>query len=279
MIASFAADWLKFRKRPANWILALVLLATLLTFVYIVTYLILSHPPPGFERQGGPPPNVLKRVTFPENLLQEVLQNLAGFGAAIGLIMGALSAGGEYSWSTLQTILVQRPSRLSVLSGKLLVLALAVALLVVATFSAAAVTSRVIVEVDGSTSHWPRLLDIVRAVAAGWVILATWTAFGFTLAVLFRSVAGSLGAGLTYLFVVEGLLGGLFRNVSGLKEILRFLPGINADGLVRAFVTTVPQRGQATPLVGAGRGSITLLVYLVVFIVLSALVIRRRDLG
>jgi hypothetical protein len=136
MIASFRAEWLKFRTRPANWVLVLILVVTLLAFSYILTYLISTHPPQGFRTEGGLPPSVLKRIAFPENLLSTVLSDISGLGVAIVLIMGALSAGNEYSWLTWQTILVQRPARLAVFLGKLLLLILVTLVLALAMFGA-----------------------------------------------------------------------------------------------------------------------------------------------
>jgi ABC-type transport system involved in multi-copper enzyme maturation permease subunit len=279
MIASFIAEWLKFRKRPANWVLALLLVATLLVFTYILSYVIFTHPPRGFNTEGGPPPSVLKRLAFPENLVASVLNDLGGLGIAIVLIMGALSAGNEYSWLTWQTILIQRPARLQVILGKLALLFVVTFLLVLVLFGLAAVTSFVLVQIDGSTSAFPKPAELVKAIGAAWLILATWTAFGVALAVLFRGVAGSIGAGLIYFFVVEGLIAGLLRDVTGVKEVLKFLPGVNGTAMVRAFSSTVPTRGNAAPLVSAGRGAITLAVYVLAFTVVSALIVRRRDLA
>lgn len=279
MIASAIAEWLKFRKRPANWVLALLLVATLLVFTYVLSYLIFTHPPRGFNTEGGPPPSVLKRLTFPENLPSSVLNDLGGLGIAIVLIMGALSAGSQYSWLTWQTILVQRPGRLEVILGKLLLLFVVTFLLVLVLFGLAALTSFVIVQIDGGTSSFPQPPELTKAIGAAWLILATWTVFGVALAVLFRGVAGSIGAGLTYFFVVEGLVAGLLRDVTGVKEVLKFLPGVNGTAIVRAFSSSVPIRGNPTALVGSGRGAITLAVYLLVFTVVSALIVQRRDLA
>lgn len=279
MIASLRAEWLKFRKRPANWVLALILVGTLLAFSYILTYLILTHPPQGFNTEGGPPPTVLKRIAFPENLLSTVLADVNRLGIAIVLILGALSAGNEYSWLTWQTILVQQPARLEVFLGKLLMVIGVALVLALAMFGAAALTSLVLVQIDGSTSSFAPWANILKAIGAAWLILSTWTTFGLVLAVLFRGVAGSIGAGLVYVFVVEGLIAGLLRGVPGLKEVLSFLPGVNGGGLVGAFRSTVTQRGAPIPLVSAGRGAVTLVIYLVVFTVISALIVRRRDLA
>jgi ABC-type transport system involved in multi-copper enzyme maturation permease subunit len=279
MIASFRAEWLKFRTRPANWVLVLILVGTLLAFSYILTYLIATHPPQGFRTEGALPPSVLKRMAFPENLLSTVLADTSGLGVAIVLIMGALSAGNEYSWLTWQTILVQRPARLAVFLGKLLLLILVTLVLALAMFGAAALTSLVLVQIDGSTSSFASWANILKAIGAAWLVLATWTAFGLVLAVLFRGVAGSIGAGLVYVFVVEGLIAGLLRGVPGLKEVLRVLPGVNGGGIVAAFRGGVPQRGVPAPLVSAGRGALTVAIYLLVFSVVAALIVRRRDLA
>lgn len=279
MMGSLRAEWLKFRKRPANWVLALVLLATLLGITYILTYALLAHPPRGFNAGGGPPPSVLKRLVFPENLLSTVLGSITSFGVPIALIMGALGAGNEYSWLTWQTILVQRPARLAVILAKLVLLALVAFVQALSMFATAGLTSLALAQIDGSASSFPSAPTIVKAIGGGWLILATWTAFGLVLAVLLRGVAGSIGAGLTYFFVVEALIAGLLRGVTGIKDVLQFLPGVNGSGIVAAFRNTVPGRNVAAPLVSAGRGTVTLVIYLLVFSVISALIVRRRDLA
>ncbi len=75
------------------------------------------------------------------------------------------------------------------------------------------------------------------------------------------------------------ILGGLFRNTPVIKEILKFLPGINRDAVNAVFPLTIRDTGATTQLVSAGRGVITLLVYLVVFTTLSLLIFQRRDVG
>jgi len=109
--------------------------------------------------------------------------------------------------------------------------------------------------------------------------LTIWAAFGAFLGIAFRSTAAAIGGGLTYLFVGEALLGGLLRNTPIVRDVLRFLPGINGDAINAAFPLTIRDSARQTQLVSAGRGVITLLVYLVVFMVLSLLIFQRRDVG
>jgi ABC-2 type transport system permease protein len=277
LIASFRAETLKSRKRTANWILFGILMLALLLFGYVLTYVILSNPPKNF--QSRVPASVLKREVFPENLLPDVLSSMTSLGAAIMIILGGLSTASEYGWLTVQTILLQRPGRLAVLAGKLLQLAIVTFLTSVAILAAAAVTSYVLVTIDGSTSNWPALSELLKGFGALWLQLATWTAFGVFLGIAFRSTAAAIGGGLTYLFVGEALIGQLLRNTQGIKDILRFLPGVNASAVNANFPATFRNPEAATQLVSAGRGAITLVVYLALFALAAAILFQRRDVA
>jgi ABC-type transport system involved in multi-copper enzyme maturation permease subunit len=277
MIASFRAENLKTRKRWANWILVGILLAWVLLLIYLTFFLVVTLSPRSI--QGPIPASVLKRRLFPENFVPTVLNAASTIGAAIMLIFGALSTASEFGWLTVQTILIQKPTRSAVLGGKLLALALGTLLISLATFAAAALASYVAVTLDGSSSAWPTWEVMLKAFAALVLQLAVWTAFGAFLGIAFRSAAASIGGGLTYIFVGEALLGGLFRNTPVIKEILKFLPGINRDAINAVFPLTIRDTGATSQLVSAGRGVITLLIYLVVFTTLSLLIFQRRDVG
>jgi ABC-type transport system involved in multi-copper enzyme maturation permease subunit len=277
VIASFRAENLKTRKRWANWILLGILLAWILLLIYLTFFLVVTLSPRSL--QGPIPASVLKRRLFPENFVPTVLNAASTIGAAIMLIFGALSTASEFGWLTVQTILIQKPTRSAVLGGKLLALALGTLLISLATFAAAALASYVAVTLDGSSSTWPTWEVMLKAFAALVLQLAVWTAFGAFLGIAFRSAAASIGGGLTYIFVGEALLGGLFRNTPVIKEILKFLPGINRDAINAVFPLTIRDTGATSQLVSAGRGVITLLIYLVVFTTLSLLIFQRRDVG
>jgi ABC-type transport system involved in multi-copper enzyme maturation permease subunit len=120
---------------------------------------------------------------------------------------------------------------------------------------------------------------MLKAFGALILQLAVWTAFGAFLGIAFRSAAAAIGGGLTYLFVGEALLGGLLRNTPVVKDVLKFLPGINSDAINASFPLTIRDAAASSQLVSAGRGVITLLVYLVAFTALSLLIFQRRDVG
>lgn len=278
MIASFRAEVLKMRKRWANWVLLGTLLVVLVLLGYVLSYVILKNPPKGF-RSEVPASTLLKEI-FPENLIPNVLAGMGTIGAAIMIILGGLNTASEYSWTTVQTILIQKPGRLAVLLGKFLALTLASLLISIAVLGIAALTSYILASVDGANSAWPAADVLLRGFGALWLQLLVWTMFGMFLGLAFRSTAAAIGGGLTYLFVIESLVGGLFRNTTGLKEVLKFLPGLNAGGINATFPFTFRNPNAATTvLVSATRGTITLVIYLLLFMILAALIFRRRDVG
>jgi ABC-2 type transport system permease protein len=278
MIASLRADGLKMRKRWATWIMVGILLAWLVLLVYVLLFYLVKSQPTSLR--GSPvPAALLKRQVFPENLIPTVLSTAASIGAAIMIIYGALSTASEYGWSTVQTILIQKPGRTAVLAGKLLALAIATVLIGLAAMAVAALCAYVVVSIDGSSSSWPAAAQLAKGFGALVLQLAVWAVFGAFLGIAFRSTAGAIGGGLVYLFVGEVLLGSLFRGATVIKEILKYLPGINATGLNSAFPLSYRNPSVQPPLVDATHGVITLSVYLVVFTVLMFAIFRSRDVG
>jgi len=276
MIASLRAESLKTRKRWANWILFAILLAWIVLLSYLTFYLVVRLSPHSI--QGPVPASVLKRRLFPENYVPTLLNAAESIGAAIMLIFGALSTASEYGWLTVQTILIQKPTRRAVLGGKLLGVGITAVVVSLALLGVTALASYVVVTIDSSSSSWPSLEVTLKAFGALVLQLMVWTSLGAFLGIAFRSAAAAIGGGLVYLFVVEALLGSLFRNTPVVKEILKFLPGVNGGAINATFPATF-RDSTATALVGAGRGVVTLLLYLAIFTISSLLIFQQRDVG
>jgi ABC-type transport system involved in multi-copper enzyme maturation permease subunit len=276
MIASLRAENLKIRKRWANWILFAILLAWIVLLTYLTLYLVVRLSPHSI--QGPVPASVLKRRLFPENYVPTLLNAAESIGAAILLIFGALSTASEYGWLTVQTILIQKPARWAVLGGKLLGAGITTVLVSLALMGVAALASYVVVTIDSSSSTWPSWEITLKAFGALVLQLAVWASLGALLGIAFRSAAAAIGGGLVYLFVVEALLGSLFRTTPVVKEILKFLPGVNGGAINASFPATF-RDSTATALVGAVRGVVTLLLYLAIFSISSLLIFRERDVG
>lgn len=277
MVSSFSAELLKLRKRPAVWILLGVFLAAFVLFGYFFTYI--------FTVSGGG--NVPQEIQdqalqglLPENVISTTLSQFVGFGSAIVLILGALSAGNEYGWDTLKTVLARPQSRLGFFSGKLLALLVVLAVFTVVVFVAGALSSYVVASLEDAAVEWPAVWEFVKAAGAGLFILAVFTAMGFVLATLLKGVGLAIGIGLVYLLVLENIFIGLQSQSDTFQTITKALPVRNAIDLTRSF-GELAQVGapQQLEVVDPGQAVLVLGAYLVAFVGISLSIFRARDVA
>ena len=281
MGASFAVELQKTVRRPAAWVVGLIFVALVALFGYLLSYVFIVG-------VGGDPPAEAQQflpTLYPENFLSQVLGLFSGgLGASLTLVLGALAVGSEYGWETFKLVLTQKPGRLPYFSGKLLSLAVVVAVFTLLSFAVGAVCSYVVAGLQDGAVEWPAFGEILKALGAGWLILATFAAMGFFLATLFRGSALAIGLGLVYLLVLESLFFGFASQSDAVETIGRALPGRNAADLVSSFAESQPGAAAgATPpgieAVGAAQATLVLGAYVIVFVALSALLFRSRDLA
>jgi ABC-2 type transport system permease protein len=291
MLASLGAELLKIRKRPSTWVLPLIWLSIIVLLNYTLTYALLSSVPPPTFPEGTPKAQQEQlreqqeqfqeqqlRSLYPENLVPNLIPGYPSAGAPIALILGALAVGSEYGWSTFKTILTQRPGRTALFSGKLLALGVILALLVALTFAIGAACSFVVAVLAGASLKGPPIGEFVRALGAGFLILAVWASLGALLATLLRSTALSIGIGLVYSLVLETVIFNLPINNESFANARDFFPGQNSSSLADSF-SGQPPSGFAppTPQIDAAQATLVLLAYTAAFVTLAALVFRRRD--
>ena len=147
MIGSFSAEILKLRKRPATWVLVGVVVLLTQLFGYVLPYSSYATSDQNFATEGLDPQGVLAGA-LPGELVPTTLGGFPVFAGALVLVFGALVAGSDYGWGTLQTALTQRPGRLRVYGGKLLALAAAALGIVLVNLAAGAVSSTAIALVE-----------------------------------------------------------------------------------------------------------------------------------
>ena len=289
MLASLGAELIKVRKRVSTWVLGLIWLAVIILLNYVLIYVLLSNvPPPAFP--AGTPKAQQEQLQkqqeqyeqqqlaflYPEKLVPNLTPGFPNLGAPIVLILGALAVGSEYSWATFKTVLTQRPSRLSVFFGKMLALGVVLALLVVLIFVAGAVCSYIIAGLSGGSLRGPPAGGLIRALGAGWLILAVWATLGALLATLLRSTALAVGIGLVYSLGLESIIANLPIQNEIFKNAIEILPGKNSTFLAGSFSDqglTAPQPVDAT------QATLVLLAYTAAFVLLAALVFSRRDVN
>ncbi|MDP8950885.1 MAG: ABC transporter permease subunit [Actinomycetota bacterium] len=277
MTGSFFAEVLKLRKRPAVLLLGGLWLAIVIVFLYLFPALILAVIAPSEPVEAGVAEEQLSTLA-PENLpLYLLLFLFPGLGTAMALILGALVAGSEYGWGTLRIILSQRSSRLGVLSGKLLALCVLLLLFVLAAFLAGALSSLAVALFSSLSPAPPPAAELLQGLGAGLLILALWAALGFALATLFEGTTLAVGLGLIYAFVVEQVLKGLSNLSESLRTVLEFLPGVNTAALSQAFVDPAGNPALQEGLISPARAILVMLLYTAAFVLVAALVFRRRD--
>jgi ABC-type transport system involved in multi-copper enzyme maturation permease subunit len=270
---SLAAELLVLRKRSSTWILLAIWTALALFFSYAVPYVT--------YRNGDA--SVSLGELLPERFVGTVSGGFPFFGGVFALMLGVLALGSEYSWGTLRALFTQRPGRLQVFAAKLLALALGLVPFVLAVFAAGALASFVIALAEGADQKWPSAWLLVRALGAGWLILAAWASLGILLAALSRGTALAIGVGILYALVIEGLLSAFADQVSVLEPLVKFFVRANAYSLVKGLgvsVADIASDGPGAfsgPYVAGEQALLVLTAYIAVFVLVSGLLLRRRD--
>jgi len=285
MLASFGAELLKIRKRPATWILALVWFILIVLFGYLFTYSFAANPPdppedqpPQVQRQEEAFNEQLLNGLLPESLLENLFANgVFSLGAAIVLILGAMAAGSEYGWGTLKTSLTQRPGRLGMLSGKALALAVFIVLFVLLGLAAGASSSYAVALLEDAAVEWPPLREMARASGVGVLTFGAWGFLGFALGMLFRGTALAIGLGLAWALAVENTIALLPIDSDWWESFRRLTLGENTASVGSIFGNSNPSFGIPEPLVEPERAAITLGLYVAVFAAVSLFLLLRRD--
>jgi ABC-2 type transport system permease protein len=275
-VRSIAAELLVLRKRASTWILM---------GVWVLLGIMFSHLLPYLTYRGGAdgPTQAPLGALLPESLADNLLAGFPFFGGVFALMLGVLAIGSDYGWDTLKTLLIQRSGRLQVFSSKLAALAVGLVPFVLVIFIAGAVASYVIAGAEDAVVEWPSAWELIRALAAGWFVLAMWSAFGVFLAVLSRGTALAIGLGILYTLVIEGLLSALASQVSWLDALVEYSLRANAYSLVTAIgvpteaLTDNGPGGFFGPFVGGGQATLVLAAHMAVFLLVSAVLLRRRD--
>jgi ABC-2 type transport system permease protein len=275
MTGSVRAELLALRKRASSWILLAVWTTLALVFAYVVPYVTYLN---GTTAE-------LPAELLPQGLVGNLMTGFPFFGGVIALMFGVLTFGSEYGWGTLKTLFTQRPGRLRVFGAKLTALAIGLVPFVFSVFAVCFLISYAIAVREGADVALPSIWLVVRGLAAGWLVLAAWAAFGVLLAVLSRGTSLAIGIGILYALVIEGLLSALAGQISVLDRFVEFFLRANAYSLVAGLGVSpddVADNGPGSfsgPFVDGAQALLVLGVYTAAFLVLSGWLLRRRDVA
>lgn len=230
-------------------------------------------------------PQIPLEALLPEGLVGRLISGFPFFGGVFALILGVLAVGGEYGFDTLKTLFTQGPGRLRIFAAKLLALAIALLPFVVGVFALGAASSYVIAQAEGAAVNWPSAWLLLRALAAGWLILAVWAALGVLLGVLSRETSLAIGIGILYALVIEGLLSALAQEVSALEPVLYAFLRTNGYSLATSLgasadaIAIAGPGAFAGPFVDAAQALGVLATSTIVFALFSAVLLGRRDVA
>lgn len=284
--ASFLVELKKLRKRPAVWVLALTFVALVALLSYVMGYALIY-----FIDGGGPQgegaaaqAGLSYEVLYPDNVASSVLPLFSGLGTALAVILGAMSMGSEYGWDTFKFSLTQRPGRLAFFAGKILAVGAVMAAFCLLALGVGLLLSYLVLLIESGPAQWPPLWELVKAFGAGWISLAVFACLGVFLATLFRGSGLAISLGLVYILALESIISGVLSQNSATEKVVPALPGRNAADVLNAFgVSGQGAQGAAAQpgLQGVDplQASLVLVAYILAFLVVAALIFRKRDLA
>jgi ABC-type transport system involved in multi-copper enzyme maturation permease subunit len=274
---SVVAELIILRHRTATWVLLGLWALLSAVFAYIGPYV-------SYRNDTGPMADERLASLLPDQLVAALMLGFPFFGGTFAIMLGVLTFGSEYGWGTLKTLFTQRPGRLTIYLAKLAALAVILVGLVLASFSAGIVSSLIIASIEDASMSLPSAWMLLRGMATGWLILAVWCAFGVLLGVATRGTSLAIGIGILYTLIVEGLLSALAGQIGLLERLVEFFIRANAYSLGRTLGVDTGEMSDIGPgsfdgPFVSGTQSVTVLsVYLIIFCVIPAVLLRRRDL-
>jgi ABC-2 type transport system permease protein len=282
ILAALRAEWFKLVRRRAIWVTIGLMLVLAVGIEYVLVYVVATHPPPAAASRAGESLAAARMALYPASVIKKSVANDSGLIGICALIVGVLVQGSEYSWGTVKTAFVQLPGRVSLVLGQLGSLALLVLVMALALFAFNALSSYVIGSLDSQSSGWPPALDFIKGVGAAWLILYVLAVLGFGLATIFKQSALAIGLGLAYVLVIENLVFGLLGNLGNpFNQIQQWFPIANGGYLQQSFgkVNSGTTSVVATSSASAGHAVTVLVVWLVAIAVVSAALVRARDVA
>jgi ABC-2 type transport system permease protein len=283
MLASLRAELLVLRKSRVAW--ALVLVAPLLALVttYLFQFLeYLGDTPATYSQQGTPAQDLPAMLPS-----QYVIQAVGSFYfTAPFIVLGAVIAGGDWGRGTIRTSLLAGPSRARTFAGQALAIIIACALSVLLTFALAALACLAIRWYAGPTApgapgngNFPAWITMGEGLGVALLIGLAYGALGIALGTICRSAAGGVAAALAWYFLVDDQMYELSINAGGtFQHIYNAFPAASVITLASMFGSAGGGASSATYQPVAHLAAVAILFgYAIVFLGLSLLLIRRRD--
>jgi ABC-type transport system involved in multi-copper enzyme maturation permease subunit len=272
------AELFRLRKWPAFWVIVAAWLLMNAMFGYIFNFVTYTNGENSFSNEGQTRAELLATIV-PSGVADNFPQGMPLFGGAIMMVLGAIVAGNGYGWGTWKTVFTQAPSRTRTVLGSMIAVMVLVAGLVVVTLLADVGMALGVAGMESQSVTWPALGDLVQSVGGALLVMEMWALAGYFLGTVARGPALSVGLGLVWALVIEGLLRGVGTSLEAVAVFTHFLPGTAAGSLIGSIVGTGgpdPTPGLLDTL-SATRALVTMAAWLVLLPLASLWLVRRRD--
>jgi ABC-2 type transport system permease protein len=277
---SMRAELFRLRRWPAFWVTVTAWLLLNALFGYVFSFVTYTSGDSNFSNEGESRAALLASIV-PSGLAEQFPQGMPLFGGAIMMVLGAIVAGNGYGWGTWKTAFMQGPSRAATVLGSMAALVLLVVGVVLTTLVADAGMSLAVAAAESQSASWPALPDLLQSLGGALLVLEMWALAGYFLGVVARGPAVSVGLGLVWALVIEGLLRGVGTSLQAVAVFTHFLPGTAAGSLIGSIVGV----GGPDPTPGiidtlsASRALVTMAAWIVVLPLASLWLVRRRDVA
>jgi len=260
MIAAFASEWIKLRRRGMA-----AALAAVVGLSGLITLLGVTHVAAGGD-DGRRSFITLAQLSSASGFAW-VIRHTGGLLSVVALGVFASVFASEFSQGTMRNLLVRQPRRLRLLAGKYLATLTATA---GALLAALVVCIPVGILAAGSknvpTSAWwtgSGLSALAHTEVNLFLACVGYGTIGVLLGMVLRSPVAAIGAGLAWLLPVEGIVSAVITNAG------RWLPGQLLDALAQGGTSDIAYRSAA----------LTLLAYGLIAAAVTGVVFTRRDVA
>ncbi len=266
MMRAFRSELLKFRRWSVLAGSGVMIAAT--AFIAYLTFHQITSGATGSELTP-----LIQAFPTPQGLITVVGQ-ARSLIIVIALIMVTSNIAAEWSQGTLRNLLVREPNRLRLLAGKMLALVLFVIVSAALTLAISATLILVAAHAQGIQAAAWTSSEGLRTLLAFFgnevLCLVGISLLGMLIAVLTRSVGAAVGVALAYVLVPEGIIAMVWQQGSQWfpVRVLNFLPG-----------STLPLAVGPTPPQGYPTALLVALLWMVGFVVVSAVVFQRQDVN
>jgi len=266
MVHAFRSELLKFRRWSVLAGSGVMIAAT--AFIAYLTFHQITSGATGSELTP-----LIQAFPTPQGLITVVGQ-ARSLIIVIALIMVTSNIAAEWSQGTLRNLLVREPNRLRLLAGKMLALVLFVIVSAALTLAISATLILVAAHAQGIQAAAWTSSEGLRTLLAFFgnevLCLVGISLLGMLIAVLTRSVGAAVGVALAYVLVPEGIIAMVWQQGSQWfpVRVLNFLPG-----------STLPLAVGPTPPQGYPTALLVALLWMVGFVVVSAVVFQRQDVN